>query len=250
MTGFSVILRKELRSLWVTPLAWVLLTLFLLLQGGVFYAIVVHFSSLPKDDAGLGPLPAYLGQNSLLLTITLLLLCPALSMRTFAEERKSGAMEVLLASPVSALALVLGKYAAVLCTYVAFWLPTLLYAWALRDYSEVDVRTLSAGYLGILLAGASALGLGVLMSTLSKNQVVALMLTLSAEFGLFLLGLGEAIFPEGPLQSLGSYVSLAGMLDEMSRGLIDSRRLVFHTSLLVWSLFVSQLVVESWRHES
>jgi ABC-2 type transport system permease protein len=248
--GFLVILRKELRSLWVTPLAWVLLTLFLLLQGGVFYAIVVHFSTLPPDEARLGPFPAYLGQNSLLLTMTLLLLCPALSMRTFAEERKSGSMEVLLASPVSGFALVLGKYAAILLTYFAFWLPTLLYAWALRESAPMDMRTLCTGYFGVGFAGASALAVGVLMSTLSKNQVVALMLTLSTEFGLFLLGLAEAIFEPGPLQSLGSFVSLAGVLDEMSRGLIDSRRVVFHLSLTVWSLFVAQLVVESWRHES
>jgi ABC-2 type transport system permease protein len=250
VTGFWVIFRKELRSLWVTPLAWILLTLFLLLQGGVFYAIVVHFSTLPPDDARLGPLPAYLGQNSLLLTMTLLLLCPALSMRTFAEERKSGAIEVLMAAPVDTLALVLGKYTAVLSTYLAFWLPTLLYAWALKGAAPVDVHTLATGYVGIALSGASALGLGVLASTLSKNQVVALMLTMSGEFGLFLLGLGESIFEAGPMQSLGAYVSLAGVLDEMSRGLIDSRRLVFHLSLTVWSLFVAHLVVESWRHES
>jgi len=231
-------------------LAWVLLTLFLLLQGVTFYTIVVHFTTLPPDEAALGPLPAYLGQDSLLLTLMLLLLCPALSMRSFAEERKSGAMEILLASPIGAAGLVLGKYLATLLTYVVFWLPTLLYAWALRGSAPVDFRTVATGYLGILLAGASSLAIGTLMSALSKSQVLALMLTISAEFGLFLLGLGENVFDSGPLRELGSYVSLSTMQNELSRGLIDSRRIVFHLSLTLWALFVTQLVVESWRHES
>lgn len=250
MSGFWVVFRRELRSLWVTPLAWVLLTLFLLLQGGTFYAIVVHFSTLPADEARLGPIPAYLGQNSLLLTMTLLLVCPALSMRTFAEERRSGAIEVLLAAPTDALALVLAKFAATLLTFVGFWLPTLLYPLALTGAAPLEPRTIASGYLGIFLAGVSSLSLGVMMSALSKSQVLALMLTLSAEFALFLLGLGEAIFDPGPLQALGSYVSLATMLDEMSRGLIDTRRLVFHLSLTVWALFVASLIVESWRRDA
>lgn len=250
MKGTLIILQKELQSLWVTPLAWVLLTMFLLLQGVTFYTIVVHFTTLPPEEAALGPLPAYLGQDSLLLTLTLLLLCPALSMRSFAEERKSGAMEILLASPVGAMGLVFGKYLATLVTYVIFWLPTLLYAWTLKGSAPVDTRTLCTGYFGIFLAGSSALAIGILMSALTKSQVLALMLTITAEFGLFLLGLGENVFDSGPLRELGSYVSLSTLQNELSRGLVDSRRIVFHLSLALWALFVAQLVVESWRHES
>lgn len=87
------------------------------------------------------------------------------------------------------------------------------------------------------------------MSSLTKSQVLALMLTISAEFGLFLLGLGENVFDSGPLRELGSYVSLSTLQNELSRGLVDSRRVVFHLSLTLWALFVAQLVVESWRHE-
>jgi ABC-2 type transport system permease protein len=250
LSGWFVILRKELRSLWVTPLAWVLLTLFLLLQGITFYTIVVHFTTLPPEETLLGPLPAYLGQDSLLLTLTLLLVCPALSMRSFAEERRSGAIEILMAAPVSAAGLVLGKYLATLLTFVAFWLPTLLYALALKGSAPVDTRTLGTGYFGIFLAGSSALSLGVLMSALSKSQVLALMLTISAQFGLFLLGLGHTVFEAGPLQELSSYVSLSTLEDELSRGLIDTRRIVFHLSLSAWALFVTHLVVESWRYET
>ena len=83
-------------SLWVTPLAWVLLTVFLLLQGIIFYSIVVHFSSMTDLALESGPVQAYFGQDSILLLMTLLLVCPALTMRRFAEERRSGTIEALL----------------------------------------------------------------------------------------------------------------------------------------------------------
>ena len=85
-TGAFAIYRREMLSLWVTPLAWVLLAAFLLVQGGIFYSIVLHFSQMTELSLDTGPLEAYFGQHSVLISMTLLLVCPALSMRTFAEE--------------------------------------------------------------------------------------------------------------------------------------------------------------------
>lgn len=250
MRGFFAIFKRELLSLWVTPLAWLLITIFLILQGSIFYTILLHFAAMPDSDPETGPMAAFLGQNSLLLAITLLLICPSLTMRSFSEEKRSQTIDVLLASPVSSGALVLGKYAAILATYVCFWLPTLLYAWALRDSGAVELGALGSGYLGVFLIGASSLGIGVLTSALASNQIVALMLASSLEFGLFVLGLGEYIFESGFGQELGAYVSMTNLLDEMSRGIIDTRRLVLHLSLAAWSLFVCATVVESWRSEA
>ena len=98
MTGFWSIYRREVLSLWVTPLAWVLITVFLILQGSVYYSIVSHFSSLPELSVDYGPVQAYFGQT-LFVLVSLLLLCPALTMRTFAEERRSGTIETLLTAP-------------------------------------------------------------------------------------------------------------------------------------------------------
>ena len=108
MSGWWAIYRREMLSLWVTPLAWILLVVFLLLQGGIFYNIVRHFSNLTDLSLDTGPLQAYFGQESVLISVTLLLLCPALSMRLFAEERKSGTIEALLTAPVTPLGAVMG----------------------------------------------------------------------------------------------------------------------------------------------
>ena len=98
MSGALAIFRRELLGLWVTPLAWVMLVVFLLIQGLSFYSIVVHVSSMTSASIDSGPVQAYFGQ-SIFLLVSLLLVCPALTMRVFAEERKSGTIEALLYAP-------------------------------------------------------------------------------------------------------------------------------------------------------
>ncbi|HSC86986.1 MAG TPA: ABC transporter permease [Polyangiaceae bacterium] len=240
---------RELRSLWVTPLAWVLLSSFLLLQGGIFYTVTLHFSQMTDLSPEASPLAAYFGQSSLLLTFTLLLLCPALTMRTLAEERKTGSVELLLAAPIGSLEIVLGKYLATLVTFGLIWSPTLLYSVMLRTALHVDWQVIAVGYLGIGLIGSSYLALGVLTSAMAKSQLIALLLAMLVQFGLFVLGIGEYVFDPGPLRDLSAHLSLTTLLEETAVGLIDTRRLVLHGSVTVWALYVASQLVDSWRHE-
>ena len=131
MTGFWPVYRREMLGLWVTPLAWVLLVVFLLLQGMSFYWIVRHLSTMAELAVDSGPVQSYFGQ-SIFLLVSLLLVCPALTMRLFAEEKRSGTIEALLTAPVTAAGVVTGKYLAVLTTYAAMWGPTVLYVVILR----------------------------------------------------------------------------------------------------------------------
>lgn len=247
MSGFSAIFRREMLSLWVTPLAWVLLTVFLLLQGGIFYSIVAHFASFAELSVDEGPLGAYFGQNSIFLLMTLLLVCPALSMRLLAEERRSGSIEALMTAPVGSLGVVLGKYAASLVTYVSIWLPTILYVVILRKTGNVDWQVVMSSYLGLFLVGAQYLAIGILASALTKSQFVALLITVLIQFGLFVLGIGEYIFDPGLLHDVCAYVSLAGHMEDFSKGIIDSRRLLYDASLAAFCLFLTVRTVDSWR---
>lgn len=247
MTGFVAIFRREMLSLWVTPLAWVLLGVFLILQGGIFYSIIVHFSTFTDLSVDDGPLGAYFGQNSVFLLMTLLLMCPALSMRLLAEERRSGTIEALLTAPVGSAGVVLGKYAAALVTYVAMWVPTLLYVVILRKTGSVDWLVILASYLGLFLVGAQYLAIGALASALTQSQFVALLVTVLIQFGLFVLGIGEYIFDPGLLHDVCSYVSLAGHMEDFSKGIVDTRRVLYDLSLAGFSLFLAVRVVDSWR---
>lgn len=246
MKGLLAIYRREMLSLWVTPLAWVLLFIFLLLQGLSFYQILLHFAAFANVSIDTGPVQAYFGQ-SLFLILSLLLVCPALTMRLFAEERRSGTIEGLLTAPVSASAVVLAKYLATLSTFVLIWAPTVLYIVILRSTGEVDWHVVASSYLGVFGVGAGYLAVGTLMSAMTRSQLIAMMLTALVIFGLLILGIGERIFEPGPLRDACAHVSVLSQVDEMSKGIVDLRRLVFDGSLVALTLFVTIRVVDSWR---
>jgi ABC-2 type transport system permease protein len=244
MTGLSAIYRREMLALWVTPLAWVLSFAFLLLQGVSFYIVVDHYTHFTSLSVS-GPVETYF--SSLFMPFTLLLVCPALTMGTFAEERRSGTIEGLLTAPVSASSVVLAKYLAVLSTYVLLWLPTLLYVVIVRNVADIDWGVIISSYAGLFCIGAAYLAIGVLMSTLARSQLIALMLTTLVLFGLFILGVGERVFDPGALQALCAHVSVLSQLEDFARGVIDLRRLVFDSSVVSLCLFLARRVVDSWR---
>ena len=246
MSGLFAIYRREMLSLWVTPLAWALLVVFLLIQGLSFYSIVVHVSNLPAASIDNGPVQAYFGQ-SIFLLVSLLLVCPALTMRVFAEERRSGTIETLLTAPVTPAGVVLGKYLASFSTYLLLWAPTVLYILILRNTGQVDWRVVGSSYLGVVGVGAGYLAIGTLMSAMTRSQLVAFLLTMLVQFGLFILGIGEYIFEPGFLRDLSVHVSVLSQMDEMAKGVVDLRRLVFDGSLAILPLFVTVRVVDSWR---
>jgi ABC-2 type transport system permease protein len=246
VNGLVAVYKREMLSLWVTPLAWVLLFIFLLLQGASFYQILLHFASFSNMSIDSGPVQAYFGQ-SLFLVLSLLLVCPALTMRLFAEERRSGTIEGLLTAPVSAADVVLGKYAATLTTFGLMWLPTVLYVVILRTTGDVDWHVVASSYLGVMGVGAGYLAVGTLMSAMTRSQLVAMMLTALVIFGLLIFGIGERIFEPGPIRDACAHVSVLSQVDELSKGIVDLRRLVFDASIVTLSLFVTVRVVDSWR---
>lgn len=246
MSGLLAIYRREMLSLWVTPLAWVLLFVFLMIQGVSFYLMVQHFTNFSGGSIDYGPVAAYFGQ-SIFIPMSLIILCPALTMRLFAEERRSGTIEALMTAPVTAVSVVLGKYFATLTTYALIWAPTLLYVVILRKTGTVDWWVVASSYLGLFAIGSAYISVGMLMSALSKSQLMALILSLLFVFGLFILGIGEYVFEPGPLRDLCAHVSVFSQMVDFSKGIVDARRLVFDLTLAGLPLFLTVRVVDSWR---
>jgi ABC-2 type transport system permease protein len=245
MSGFLAVFRRELRSLWVTPMAWVLLFVFVVLQGLSFYLVVDHFGRFAGSGINDGPIRGYF--SSAFVPVSLLLVCPALSMRSFAEERRSGTIEPLLTAPVGAVAVTWGKYGGLLVTYVAMWLPTVLYVFILRDTGVVDWPAVAGAYLGVGLVGAAYLAVGLLMSAMTRSQLIAMLMTTLFIFGMLVLGVGERVFDPGILFELCRHVSVMSQLEEFASGVVDLRRVVFDVSLVSLCLFFCVRVVDSWR---
>ncbi len=246
MRSLMAILKRELRAYFFAPLAYVVAALLLLVNGAVFWLIV---SYLNDPRAGIGaPLELFFGQT-VFFWLVLLFVAPVVTMRLLSEERRSGTIEVLMTAPVSEAKVVVGKYLAALTFYVFLWLPTVVYAIILSRYSEVDWGPVGSGYLGVVGIGGLLLAAGVLASSLSRSQLVAAVLTFAIAGPLFAVGFLEFLFTGDVLRELFGYLSLPRHMEDFSRGIVDSRRLVYYVSVSALFLFLAAraLAAKKWR---
>jgi ABC-2 type transport system permease protein len=247
MRAFWPIFKRELFAFFVTPLAWVLIVVFLVVQGMHFFLLVDHFAHQADLAGDETPLSAFFG-NTVLLYLVLFVLAPPMTMRLFAEERRSGTIETLMTAPVSSAAVVLAKYAAVLATYLVMWAPTALYLVILGRTGEVDWRAAASAYLGVGLVGAGYLAIGLCASALTRSQFLAMVWTALVLLVLFVLGVGEFVTRAGTvMHDVCAHVSVWAHMNDFASGLVDSRRLVFYGSMIALSLFVATRAVEAWR---
>jgi ABC-2 type transport system permease protein len=249
MRGFLPVFKRELFSFFVTPIAWIAISAFLVIQGLHFSFVLANFAQVPELSADNGPVQQFFGQT-VFLYLPLFFVCPVLTMRLFAEERRTGTIEPLLTTPVTTSAVVLAKYAAVLLSYVAMWLPTLLYMWTVSSVGYIDWNVVGTGYLAVFGVGAGYLSVGLMTSALSRSQLAAAILCAMAIMGLFIVGIGgEFILDEGFGRELASYVSVWSQMNDFSRGIVDSRRLLYNATTVALPLYITVRAVEAWRLE-
>lgn len=246
MSGFWPVFKRELFAYFVTPLAYVLVVAFVVWQGLHFYLLVRSFAAAPEASIDQGPVQAFFGRDPFYY-LPLIILCPAITMRLFAEERRSGTIETLLTSPVGTPGVVLAKFFAALVVYVTMWAPTLLYVIIMRRAGEIDWRVVGTSYLGVVGVGAQYLAVGAMMSALARSQLVALILSSILILGLFLLGVGEFVLEDGVARDVCGYISIWSQMGELGRGVVDSRRLVFDATMVVVPLFVTTRTIDAWR---
>jgi ABC-2 type transport system permease protein len=244
--GFWAIYKRELFALFVTPMAWAMIFVFLVIQGWHFYLLVDYFARNVELSVDQGPVQAFFGE-SIIFYFPLVLLCPGITMRLFAEERRTGTIETMLTAPVATAGIVLGKFAGALTVYAAMWAPTLLYIVVLRRAGEIDWNVVATSYAGVLLIGAGYLAIGTLMSAMTKNQLVAIVLSSLVILGLFVIGVGEFIFDSGLTHDVCAYVSVFSQMGEMSKGIVDLRRLALDATMIALPLFVTVRAVAAWR---
>ncbi len=234
MKNVWLIARRELNSYFTSPIAYAVTAVFLLVAG-YFFGVILYNSR----QATL----RYLFNNVI---IILLLVGPALTMRLVAEERKSGTIEILLTSPVRDGEVIAGKYLASLALWAVMLVLTLLYPLLLRAYGNPDPGPIASGYLGLFLAGAAFLSLGVVASTLTSNQVIAALVG----FGLsLLLWLTDALqgFFTGTLGSFFAYLSMGSHFYGFPEGVIDTTDVIFFLTIIVAALFMATRVLEARR---
>lgn len=243
MSGFLAVLRKEWKAYFITPAAWVVLALFTLISAFFFYSMLAVFvvQSLGGGEFGGGNLNVnaqVLSPLSFDIGITLLFLLPMITMRLYSEEMRSGTMELLKTAPVRRLDIILGKFVAAFGLLVLLLIIAGLYVAVVAHYGQPDLRAAGAGFLGLALLGGSFLSVGLLISSFTKNQIVAGVVT----FVLFLLlwvADWVTAYGSGTVSKVVSYMSVTGHLQSFSQGIIDLKDVIFYLSLIVAGLFLT-----------
>ncbi|MCB9705825.1 MAG: Gldg family protein [Myxococcales bacterium] len=246
LDGTYAVAHRELLSLFVTPLAYLVGTLFLLNQGWNF-ALLLNFLNDPL--AAPGPvMQFYFGGSFFIFWLPVIFICSAMSMRLIAEERKQGTLEALLTAPLAPSQIVLGKFVGAYAFYLALWLPTGIFYVLLRGAAvSPEVGPILSGYLGVLLVGGTFIALGLLASSLVRSQLAAAVTTFVTCTILLLAGLlvdqVEAAWVADALQS----TSLLAMMQELAQGIVDFRWIYVHVGAIVVLLAASVVVVDPRR---
>jgi len=255
MKNALAIASREIRSYFVSPVAYVVLTGFLLLSGWFFFNLLARFSYLLQIYSGMqrGPELERLNLNEFVispllhnLSVVLVILIPVISMRTFAEEKRLGTFELLLTSPLRVGEIVAGKYLGALAFVSVMLALTAIYPILLVIYGDPEAGIMLSGYLGLYLVAASFLAIGLLTSSLTENQIIAAVSCLVSLLLLYVIN-WPADTSTPVMGAVLHYLSVTEHFGEFVKGIIDTRALVYFFSLIALALFLTHRSVESLR---
>jgi ABC-2 type transport system permease protein len=243
---------KELRSYFASPMGYILVGLFALLFGAFFRVYLWNFTQRSQQMMMGG---GAVNVNEWMIAgvlhnaaIIILFIMPMITMRTYAEEKRSGTMELLLTSPLTDVQIILGKFLGAMGLFAAMLLVTAIDVAILFRLGNPEWKPVLTGYLGLLLLGGCFLSLGLLISSLTKNQIVAGGMT----FGVFLLLWIVNWFADGvgpTTREVLNYLSITAHLEDFVRGILDTKHIVYYLSFITFGLFLTAKSVDSerWR---
>jgi len=259
MSKIWAIFRREMQSYFVSPIAYVVIALFILVAGIFFYLFLSSFvqrcfevdmyaqqwrQMSPPMNLHEWVTRPFFGNIAMIA----LMILPLITMKLYAEEKKTGTIELIQTSPVTNAQILVGKYAAALALYVLMLLITFIYMLFLFSYGNPETGQIFSGYLGMFLIGASYIAIGLLFSTFTDNQVVAAVSTITVILIFWVIGWLSSFLGPG-LGEVFSHISLIDHFQDFEKGVIDSRDIVFYLSFIFMSLYLSYVSIESarWR---
>jgi gliding motility-associated transport system permease protein len=255
MSNILAITHKELKSYFASPIAYVVIGLYALVFGYYFYAAVRFFDRQSMQMAGLGGGAPSVNINEQLIRpvfqysmVVFLILLPMITMRTYSEEKRSGTMELLLTSPITDFEIIMGKFLGAMGLYAAMLGVTVLHMALLFWVSQPEWMPIVTSYLGLLLMGGCFMSVGLLISSFTKNQIVAVVATFAVFMMLWMINwIAQFMGPTG--QAVLNYMSITGHLEDFMGGVVDTKHLVYYLSFIAFGLFLTARSVdtERWR---
>jgi ABC-2 type transport system permease protein len=238
MRNSLAIARREFHGYFDSPVAYIVIVFFLLVSSWMYFSTIFLY-----DQADLRP---FFTPSPFSPSMLLVILAPAITMRLIAEERKSGTIELLLTMPVRDGEIIFGKYLAALLLVAVALALTFAYPFTIASLGDLDWGPVISGYVGLLLFASALLGIGVLCSSLTENQIVAFIVGFLICAALYYIYWLQFFVPPliGPLVE---FISVSSHLESLSRGVIDSRNVVYYLSVTIGALLLAVRAL-SQRH--
>jgi ABC-2 type transport system permease protein len=254
MSNALAIAQKELKSYFASPIAFIVIGFFALVFGYFFIALLLFFDQRSAQMAGMGGAQAInvnqdmirpVFQNTMVIFLFVL---PMITMRTYSEEKRSGTIELLLTSPLTDFQIIFGKFLGAMGLYAAMLAVTLIHIALLFVFGQPEILPIVTTYLGLLLMGGCFISVGLLISSLTKNQIVAGMITFVVFLMLWIIN-WMASFTGPTTQAVLNYLSITEHLDDFTLGIIDTKHLVYYCSFIAFGLYLTSrsVDVERWR---
>ncbi|GBD97729.1 MAG TPA: ABC transporter [Nitrospirae bacterium] len=231
MTGAVNIFKKEFRGYFITPVAYIVISIFLVLTGWFFFSTFFLY--------GQADMRSFFS----LLPLIFSFIIPAVTMRLFSEEFNTGSYELLFTMPVSGLDIITGKFTAAVAFVAVMVAPTFFYGIVISFIGDVDWGPVAGGYMGAILLGAAFSAIGLFASSLTRNQIIAFITGMSLCFVLTLIDKMLFFLPEGAL-NVFQYLGADFHFQNISRGIIDSRDILYFLSVCFVMLYGTSLVIQ------
>jgi ABC-2 type transport system permease protein len=243
---------KELKSYFASPIAYILMAFFGLIFGFGFYTATRDMMRYSYQAQMMGQMPQMNVNDQIIKpllgfasTIALFLI-PMITMRTFAEEKSRGTIELLLTSPVTDMQIILGKWLGAMALYLCVLGMSVINIGLLFAWGKPDLKPVLIAYLGLILQGGCLLAVGVLISTMTRNQIIAGGVTFFVCLLLWLLSWFTAFDTSGAA-SVVNYLSIVTHFENFSKGVLESKDVIFYLSMIFFSLFLTSRAMESLR---
>jgi ABC-2 type transport system permease protein len=254
MRNVLAVAGKEMRAYFHSPIAYLVMTVYTAICGFVFYSSTAFFviQTIRMQSMGRMDMPMSLNENIIrpilagVLTVVLLFLIPLITMRLFAEEKRSGTIELLLTSPLTDMDIIMGKFLGSLAMYAILVALTFLYFVILFIYGNPNAKPLIGNALGMLLYGAALLALGMWISTFTKNQIIAGAVAMAAFLLLYLLDWVSA-YSQTAVGQVMSYLALTTHFDNFSKGVIQLSDIVYYLSVIILGIFLTARSMEALK---
>jgi ABC-2 type transport system permease protein len=246
------ICRKEIHSYFRSPIAYFLMGFFALVSGFMFYGAVVAFVNQALQSAQFGQstpmnVDEWVVRNVLSnVSVIGLFLIPMMTMRSFAEEKRSGTMELLVTSPLRDWEIVLGKWLGAMIMYAALLGLVAINLGTLYAYGTPSWQPMMVGFLGLLLQGGAFLAIGNFISSMTKNQIVAAVAGFCVLLLLWVLDWVTS-FSDSMLSKVVAYISVIPHFESFAKGVIDSKDVIYYVSMIVLGLFLTARSMDSMR---